>query len=358
MIIKQEQDEEEEMRRVSIISQKEEERPNDDSSSAYIVLDKIQSDQIARYPQGCRVVVVQRDDDGGGVYFASVEAVAIHLPTRQNAYKLCSVQPSSSLRGGKSEHNLFVLEPNLLFAQETPVWAVIGATYRSAIVMSSSHHRANKSSYTVIDSDTLEMHSTEETLVCYRNGLSAPPVLDEEAILAANENAQNSVVVAKAPVTTTFERAEVSHATQPTAATEIANTTVCVTTQVSRDDDTMVNDEEGLIPENSKERTDFVESANVTPQESHDDGKPSEEGSTLESERYYEEPRREAQCNISPPRANKRAKVDVRQQTHQTCRHEEQVQRSMVIPLWADLREVRGRKLRILHQTTTTTTSY
>lgn len=137
----------------------------------YISLSKGQSDKIAKFPEGCRVVHSVQSECGVVLAcFASVKAVAMYIPTRGYEYKTTS--PLAKSR--------FVLATELSFAPETPVWAVIAgaSTYTSAIVMS---HDTTCKTYTVVDGATFGKFSNiAEKLVCYRAKHSTPPDLQKE----------------------------------------------------------------------------------------------------------------------------------------------------------------------------------
>ena len=136
----------------------------------FLVLSKSQAQQVAKFPVGSRVLHSVMKEDKMFASFGTVEAAAIYLPTRESAYKVHSNIAAAN----------FVLEPDLVFAPETPVWAVLPGEKRSAAIVLVGTRSPQSGVYSLMSAATNEVHHlVDSRKVSYRHEPSAPQPLPQ-----------------------------------------------------------------------------------------------------------------------------------------------------------------------------------
>ena len=136
----------------------------------FLVLSKSQAQQVAKFPVGSRVLHSVMKEDKMFASFGTVEAAAIYLPTRESAYKVHSNIAAAN----------FVLEPDLVFAPETPVWAVLPGEKRAAAIVLVGTRSPQSGVYSLMSAATNEVHHlVDSRKVSYRHEPSAPQPLPQ-----------------------------------------------------------------------------------------------------------------------------------------------------------------------------------
>jgi hypothetical protein len=167
----------------------------------YLVLsNEKQALTVAKFPKGCRVLHSVMSKEGTlRVCFCSVEAVAIHLPSRGNSYKV-----QSDIADGP-----FVMEEELSFGPETPVWAILSGkmSYTTAIVVSLMDTKL----YTVIECTTHDVHH-DVRHICFRTEGSNPPKFDASfSSPGPKVLPKNHSLVTPGPASTTDNSVSIQH---------------------------------------------------------------------------------------------------------------------------------------------------
>jgi len=123
---------------------------------------------VAKFPPGCRVLHSKRDTTEETILaeFATIESLAIHLPTRDTAYKFSSQLCSSQYHP----------EADLSFAPQTPVWFAQERRCMEAVILSALPVHESSVVYSVVEkTDNVIRHAIPEECICYRNKEATSP---------------------------------------------------------------------------------------------------------------------------------------------------------------------------------------
>jgi len=155
----------EEEEATSICVEPMEEKNKKDSSLLYLDIPIHHSHEVGNFPPGCRVLYSIKKEGKWSTNFATVEAIAINIQTRENAYKINDsvISPDS----------LYHTESALAYAPETTVWLAIPSDekYIPAIILSALPLFAaqKKTDINSSDQEVKEKFSTAYSVISLRN---------------------------------------------------------------------------------------------------------------------------------------------------------------------------------------------